>query len=585
MGDVFGASALQPTQAVRRKKFELTQTMQEMRMANHNLTRAVRLALLAAGATGAGAYVSGAAAQDAALEQVVVTGSRIATTGIESPSPLQIVGAQDIDSSGVANIQDLLLQNPAFGTPTISRTNSNFQTSSAGVATIDLRNLGESRTLVLVNGRRFVAGIPGESAVDLNTIPQQFIERVEILTGGASSVYGSDAVAGVVNIIYKKDFEGVELEGQYGGSAESDDHETQVGLTMGTSTADGRGNIMVHAGYTDQGAVFSRDRSRSAVDQFSKGYLYSTADDLFVPYRPFYSSYTPQGRFSTTGGVFTYSPDNDLELGFDTNGSAGGPARGFNRSSKRTIAVPTERYLFATQGSYEYMEGHRAFIEGTYASTQAISELEPFPLDSSEIFPVDAQMPLESLVDGVMVKNPIVPQQIYDAATDVNGDGRRDLSFRRRLSEVGNRGSTGGSRHVPRARWFRRRDSGRRELEVRGVLRLRPDEGSPDLRWAGQRPELPQRARSGRGCQRHRRRRRHGRSDLRERRCARRGLRADRHLRPQLDLGLRPDAYVNAPSSLATFTSQKLAGLNLTGDCHRPAGGSARRGRWSRVSG
>ena len=199
-------------------------------MANHNLTRAVRLALLAAGATGAGAYVSGAAAQDAALEQVVVTGSRIATTGIESPSPLQIVGAQDIDSSGVANIQDLLLQNPAFGTPTISRTNSNFQTSSAGVATIDLRNLGESRTLVLVNGRRFVAGIPGESAVDLNTIPQQFIERVEILTGGASSVYGSDAVAGVVNIIYKKDFEGVELEGQYGGSNSGDDHETQVGL-------------------------------------------------------------------------------------------------------------------------------------------------------------------------------------------------------------------------------------------------------------------------------------------------------------------------------------------------------------------
>jgi len=96
-------------------------------MANHNLTRAVRLALLAAGATSAGAYVSGAAAQDAALEQVVVTGSRIATTGVESPSPLQIVGAQDIDSSGVANIQDLLLQNPAFGTPTISRTNSNLE--------------------------------------------------------------------------------------------------------------------------------------------------------------------------------------------------------------------------------------------------------------------------------------------------------------------------------------------------------------------------------------------------------------------------------------------------------------------------
>jgi outer membrane receptor protein involved in Fe transport len=288
--------------------------MQEMRMANHNLKRAVHLALLAAGATSAGTYVPSAAAQDEVLEQVVVTGSRIATTGIESPTPLQIVGAEDIDTSGVANLQDLLLQNPAFGTPTISRTNSNFQTSSAGVATVDLRNLGTARTLVLVNGRRFVSGIPGDSADDLNTIPQQFIERVEILSGGASSVYGSDAVAGVVNFIYKKDFEGVELEGQYGGSAEGDSHETQVGLTLGTSTADGRGNIMLHAGYTDQGAVFSRDRKRSDVDQASYGaYFTYLAEDFFTPVRPFFSSFAPQGRFFAGAQQFTYSPDNTLE--------------------------------------------------------------------------------------------------------------------------------------------------------------------------------------------------------------------------------------------------------------------------------
>ncbi len=96
-----------------------------------------------------------------------------------------------------------------MGTPTVSRTNSNFLTSSGGVSTINLRNLGDSRTLVLVNGRRFVSGMPGESAVDLNTIPTDFIERVELLTGGASATYGSDAVAGVVNIILKKNFNGV----------------------------------------------------------------------------------------------------------------------------------------------------------------------------------------------------------------------------------------------------------------------------------------------------------------------------------------------------------------------------------------
>ena len=135
-----------------------------------------------------------------------------------------------------------------------------------------------------------------------------------MLTGGASAVYGSDAVAGVVNIIYKKNFEGVAFEGQYGGSAESDDQETQFGLTFGTNTADGRGNIMVHIGYTDQGAVMSADRSvrpstrsRRAASRRGRGYVRHHA--------PFYSSFAPQGRFFTTNhrrvvpdGSFTYEP-------------------------------------------------------------------------------------------------------------------------------------------------------------------------------------------------------------------------------------------------------------------------------------
>src|SRR5687767_1205845 len=161
---------------------------------NISIRRAVRCALLAGAVVAA---VSPVQAQDPAIQEVVVTGSRIASGSIDSPSPLQVIGAQDIDATGAPNLQDILLKNPAFGTPGISRTNSNFSTASAGAATVDLRNLGTARTLVLVDGRRFVAGIPGTSAVDLNTIPAQFIERVEVLTGGASAVYGSDAVAGV----------------------------------------------------------------------------------------------------------------------------------------------------------------------------------------------------------------------------------------------------------------------------------------------------------------------------------------------------------------------------------------------------
>lgn len=127
------------------------------------------------------------------IERVQVTGSRIRSAEAMSSAPIQVVSGEAIDASGSLNIQDLLLENPAFGSPAISRTNSNFNTASAGVATVDLRNLGSNRTLVLVNGRRYVSGVPGSSAVDLNSIPSQFIERVEIMTGGASSVYGSDA--------------------------------------------------------------------------------------------------------------------------------------------------------------------------------------------------------------------------------------------------------------------------------------------------------------------------------------------------------------------------------------------------------
>ncbi|HUQ10550.1 MAG TPA: TonB-dependent receptor plug domain-containing protein, partial [Steroidobacteraceae bacterium] len=233
------------------------------------LSAAVRLALLGSAAL----FVSPAFAQeqdkttDSKMEEVVVTGSRIVSSNLDSPSPVQTISSEDIQATGILNTQDLLLKNPTFGTPTLSRTNSNFLTSGGGVSTVDLRNLGVDRTLTLVDGRRFVSGNPGSMAVDYNTIPAQFIERIDVLTGGASAVYGSDAVAGVVNIIYKKNFQGVAFDGQYGMSAENDNEETQFGITLGTNTEDGRGNIMAHVGYTKQGAVFSRDRERSAIDQ------------------------------------------------------------------------------------------------------------------------------------------------------------------------------------------------------------------------------------------------------------------------------------------------------------------------------
>lgn len=390
---------------------------------------------------------------------IVVTGSRIASPALTSNSPLQVIDAQNIRDTGTPNLQSVLLQNPAFGTPGISRTNSNFSTSSAGVATVDLRNLGSDRTLVLVDGRRFVAGIPGSATVDLNTIPAQFIERVDVLTGGSAAVYGSDAVAGVVNIIYKKNYSGVELNGQAGISQEGDDSQRQLNLTLGSNFADDRGNVIAYVGYTKEGAVFSADRARSAVDQFSTGAGVTGAnEDLFNITRPFFSSFAPQGRIFAgpvaTQTSFTYDPQGNLVTGFSTNGSATRAANGFNRSAYRTIAIPTERYLMATRANFEISKAANVFLEGTYASTKTVTQLEPFPLDSAGnngIFPASGgRFAIENFqvnpatpgAAPVLTRNPLVPLAIYNVATDTNGDGLRDVGFTRRLSDFGNRGAT-----------------------------------------------------------------------------------------------------------------------------------------------
>jgi iron complex outermembrane recepter protein len=387
---------------------------------------------------------SGADATREPLQEVVVTGSRIITPNLESPSPVQSITATEIAGTGTVNVQEILLKNPTIGTPTLSRTNSAFLTSGAGVATVDLRNLGVERTLTLIDGRRFVPGIPGSAAVDYNTIPTQFIDRIDVLTGGASAVYGSDAVAGVVNIILKKDFQGIAFDGQYGASAESDNEETQVGLTFGTSTADERGNIMAHVGYTKQGAVYSRDRPRSAIDQVSTG-AGVTGDpaELFDITRPFYSSFAPQGRFFTgngdPGGI-TYDANGNV-IPWDTNGTTTA-ATGFNRSAFRTIAVPVERYLFAARGSFDFTENHAAFFEGTYASTNSSSIIEPFALGAEDIYPATGgQVPVEFDVNGALVRNPLVPSEVFDTATDDDGDGLRDFYFTKRLSDFGTRSS------------------------------------------------------------------------------------------------------------------------------------------------
>lgn len=386
-------------------------------------------------------------AQSASPAVIEVTGSRIRSASAESVSPLTVLTSADIAASGVTNLQDLLLQMPEMGAPSISRTNSNFSTASAGVATVDLRNLGTSRTLVLINGRRVVSGVPGSTAVDFNTIPTDFVERIEVLTGGASALYGSDAVAGVVNVILKRRMEGLVLDVQGGQSSKGDDKTKKASISWGGTSADGRTSLMTNISISDQGGVYSRDRAATAVDQASVG-AYITGDpaEFFDIQKPFYSSYAPQGRVFINPGVSSASRTFDANgnlINFSTNGPAGDGvgATGFNRSDYRTIALPTKRILFSSKGEHSINDSNSIFFEGTFASTKTSTKIEPFPADiGSEAFPSTGYIPADfRLANNTTVRNPLIPQNLYNLLNDVDGDGLKEYSVTRRLSEVGNR--------------------------------------------------------------------------------------------------------------------------------------------------
>jgi len=279
--------------------------------------------------------------------------------------------------------------------------------------------------------------------VDLNAIPSSLIERVEIVTGGASAVYGSDAVAGVVNFILKDDFEGVELSTRYQESSEGDGDETVIDFLVGGNFGDGSGNAVLNITYTDQGAVFSRDRERTAIDSVSDVFF---GGGVFEQRIPFLSSFPPQGRFDVSGtgssaDDFTFLPDGTLVNSFSTNGSATRAPDGFNRSAFRTIAIPTERFLISSNVHYDFQDDTRLYFEGTYSNTTTDSALEPFPLASDDIFTSGSGgIPLRyENSNGQLISNPFIPQQILNAAT---ANGVDSIFFTRRLAEFGGRGAS-----------------------------------------------------------------------------------------------------------------------------------------------
>ena len=195
---------------------------------------------------------------------IVVTGTRIARPGETSASPIQTVEEADFVLTGVVNVEQTLNLLPQIQ-PSFTNTSNNPGT---GAATLDLRGLGSVRTLILVNGRRWIASDAGEvPEVDVNTIPAALIERVDIVTGGASAVYGSDAVTGVINFRLKNDFEGLRLDARQNLAERGDARVTSADLTFGTRFAGGRGNLVAALGWLDQAPLLQDDRllSREAL--------------------------------------------------------------------------------------------------------------------------------------------------------------------------------------------------------------------------------------------------------------------------------------------------------------------------------
>jgi outer membrane receptor protein involved in Fe transport len=374
-------------------------------------------------------------------EAIVVTGTRIPRANLVAPTAVTTVDSQAIEYSGQSNIADVLRGVPSFGVSGLSSSNSNFLTSGGGINTLELRNLGEDRTLVLMNGRRFVSGLAGSAAVDINNIPTDLVERVEVITGGASAIYGSDALAGVVNFIMKDDFEGLATSYQYGQSEEGDDIEHRIVLVGGGNFDQNRGNAVMSVTYSQNDGVLSRDRANTAVDDGALcAFVTGDPDDCQTSLTPVFSSFSEYGRFfiASTGASFTIDP------GVGPDGTVvpwSTATYGFNRQHFRRYTVPTERFLLTGNVNYDLNSNLRAFMETSFSHTETQTELEPYPHSNSDLS-----------IGGISIDNPFVPDDLYTAVTtamcDTDDDdipdalcGDTEIPYFRRTTELGQRGA------------------------------------------------------------------------------------------------------------------------------------------------
>jgi outer membrane receptor protein involved in Fe transport len=229
----------------------------------HSMKTMLRTALLGSVASAAclaiPTFASAAEASGVDVSEIVVTGSRLRRDTFSAPQPIAVISSEAIRSQGQVSISDILMEQPTLNA------NTNAQSSSgnlflAGQTKADIRGLGAARTLVLMDGRRLPYSDGSSSGVDLNTIPSLMVERIETIAGGASAVYGSDAIAGVVNFIMKKEQQGLEVDLTAGVTEEGDGEEYRAGFNWGTKLLDDRLNILIGGEFASQDKIMQKDR-------------------------------------------------------------------------------------------------------------------------------------------------------------------------------------------------------------------------------------------------------------------------------------------------------------------------------------
>lgn len=336
-----------------------------------------------------------AAAGEAASETIVITGSRIARRDVESVAPVTVVDAAEFQLSGAVNVEQVINQLPQVIPGTTAFSNN----PGGGVATLNLRGLGEQRTMVLVNGRRYMF-YGTDQVVDLNTIPAFLLSGVDVVTGGGSAVYGSDALAGVVNFRLRNDLDGLIAGAQYSITGQGDGPRFNAHVALGTNFADNRGNVTIFAEYNKRGGIFQSERG------FSRNALGDGANGLI----PLGSAGVPQGRFvqSPTLGFDLdrnpATPNTVLPIAAGTNyvGAGAffaqpgvsrpyvGATDSYNYAPVNYLMVPQERFLLGGYGEYEISEGLTAYAEVTFVNNRVENELAPTPITQNVDYNLNA---------------------------------------------------------------------------------------------------------------------------------------------------------------------------------------------------